>query len=147
VGVAFELVGLRYAARHATLCAVLGRALKVFSLAAALVVVAVPVASGSAPVAHAAGYCGIPHHGQHLGPTYLTSLSVSSTSCSTGLSVVREYHACQLKHGGVKGKCSSAVDGFRCTEKRGPSIPTEFFSSVACQNRSARVNYKYSQFT
>ena len=101
--------------------------------------------AGASPRAFASG-CSIPHQGEHLGPTYLTALSVSGTSCSTGLAVVGAYHACQLKHGGVTGKCSSAVDGFHCTEKRGPSIPTEFFSSVACQNRSKRVNYKYSQF-
>jgi hypothetical protein len=100
----------------------------------------------ASPTAFAAG-CSIPHQGEHLGPTYLTSLSVSGTSCSSGLAVVSAYHACQLKHGGVKGKCSSTVDGFRCAEKRGPAIPTEFFSSVSCQDGSKRVSYKYSQFT
>jgi hypothetical protein len=107
------------------------------------------ILAGSAtagPTAVAAG-CSIPHQGEHLGPTYLTALSVSGTSCSMGLTVVREYHSCQLKHGGVKGTCSSAVDGFRCTEKRGPSIPTEFFSSVSCADGSKHVSYKYSQFT
>jgi hypothetical protein len=108
---------------------------------------AVTASAGATTWARAAGGCAIPHGGQHLGPTYLTALSVSGTSCSTGLAVVRAYHACQLKHGGVKAKCGSAVDGFRCSEKRGPSIPTEFFSSVSCQKRSARVSYKYSQFT
>ena len=104
-------------------------------------------ASGAASSARAARTCGIPSHGQHLGPTYLTSLSVSGTSCTTGLKVVRDYHTCQLHHGGVKGRCYSVVDGYRCSEKRGPSIPTEFFSSVSCQDRSARVYYKYSQFS
>lgn len=102
--------------------------------------------AGAAPVAVAAG-CSIPHQGEHLGPTYLTALSVSGTSCSTGFAVVRAYHDCQLKHGGVKGRCAATVDGFRCTEKRGPSIPTEFFSGVSCQNGSKHVNYKYTQFT
>jgi hypothetical protein len=104
--------------------------------------------AGASPgMAVAAPNCSIPHHGQHLGPTYLTALSVSGTSCGTGLAVVRAYHNCQERHGGVKAKCNSTVDGFRCTEKRGPSIPTEFFSSVSCQDHSARVAYKYSQFT
>jgi hypothetical protein len=94
-----------------------------------------------------AGTCGIPHGGEHLGPTYLTSLTVSGTSCGTGFAVVRAYHSCQLEHGGVKARCTSTVDGFRCSEKRGPSIPTEFYSSVSCQESSARVDYKYSQFT
>jgi len=116
-----------------------------------LLVVALALTSPAAhaaagPRAFAAG-CSIPHHGQHLGPTYLTTLSVSATSCGTGLAVVSAYHSCQLKHGGVKAKCTSSVDGFHCTEKRGPAIPTEFFSSVSCQSGSKRVNYKYSQFT
>lgn len=106
-----------------------------------------PGLAGAAPTATLASGCSIPHQGEHLGPTYLTSLSVSGTSCSTGLAIVRGYHACQLKHGGVKARCSSAVSEFHCTEKRGPSIPTEFFSSVSCQSGSKRVNYKYSQFT
>jgi hypothetical protein len=104
-------------------------------------------AAGAAPVAKVAGSCRIPNGGEHLGPTYLTSLTVSGTSCSTGLTVVRGYHACQLKAGGVKSTCHSTVDGFRCSEKRGPSIPTEFYSSVSCTDHSERVNYKYSQFT
>ncbi|HTZ87012.1 MAG TPA: hypothetical protein VMB05_10130 [Solirubrobacteraceae bacterium] len=102
--------------------------------------------AAASPRAVAAG-CSIPHHGEHLGPTYLTSLSVSGTSCDTGLTVVAGYHACQVKHGGVKGTCNSSIDGFRCSEKRGPSIPTEFFSSVSCKNGAKRVSYKYSQFT
>jgi hypothetical protein len=114
---------------------------------AILLCLSLTASAGATTSARAAGGCAIPHGGQHLGPTYLTALSVSGTSCSTGLAVVRGYHACQIKHGGVKAKCGSQVDGFRCSEKRGPSIPTEFFSSVSCQKRSARVTYKYSQFT
>lgn len=117
--------------------------------AAALLMLGVLFSSGAVaePSAQAAGSCSIPQGGEHLGPTYLTSLTVSGTTCSTGLAVVKAYHACQVKHGGVSAKCTSTVDGFRCTEKRGPSIPTEFYSSVSCQDHSKRVAYKYSQFT
>jgi hypothetical protein len=108
----------------------------------------VPSASGAAaPLAAAARGCAIPHHGEHLGPTYLTSLSVSGTGCSTGLAVVSAYHKCQVRHGGVRARCTSSVEGFHCSEKRGPSIPTEFFSSVSCTRGSKRVAYKYTQFT
>ncbi len=123
------------------------RLLPLIVLAGASTLWALPSAGGAALAARAAGACGIPNHGQHLGPTYLTALSVSATSCNVGLKVVRLYHSCQLRHGGVKARCSSSVDGFRCSEKRGPSIPTEYFSSVTCQNRSARVYYKYAQFS
>ncbi len=106
-----------------------------------------PAGGYAGPIARMASGCSIPHKGEHLGPTYLTSLSVTGTSCSTGLIVVREYHNCQLKHGGVKAKCTAKVNGFSCQEKRGPSIPTEFYSTVSCQSGTRRVNYKYSQFT
>jgi hypothetical protein len=103
--------------------------------------------SGGAPSAAAAGGCGIPGGGEHLGPTYLTVLSVRGTSCATGLAVVRAYHSCQLRDGGVKARCRSLVHGFRCSERRGPAIPTEFYSSVSCQSQGRRVSYTYSQFT
>lgn len=116
-------------------------------LAAASLVGLLFSSGAGAARAHAAGSCSIPQGGEHQGPTYLTSLSVSGTNCETGLTVVRDYHNCQLKHGGVKARCTSLVDGFSCTEKRGPSIPTEFYSSVSCVDHSKRVDYKYSQFT
>jgi hypothetical protein len=116
-------------------------------LLCALALAALPTVGAASPVARAAASCSIPHGGEHLGPTYLTSLSVTATSCSTGLTVVREYHNCQLKHGGVKAKCTAKVDGFSCQEKRGPAIATEFFSSVMCTSGAKHVSYKYSQFS
>lgn len=116
-------------------------------LLAILILAALPAAGSARTVAKTASSCSIPHKGEHLGPTYLTSLTVTKTSCSTGLTVVREYHNCQLKHGGVKAKCTSKIAGFSCQEKRGPAISTEFFSSVTCQSSSRRVSYKYTQFT
>jgi hypothetical protein len=74
-------------------------------------------------------------------------LSVAGTTCTAGLTVVRAYHTCQLAHGGVKARCNSPVEGFRCRETRGPSIATEFYSTVSCVDQSKRVDYKYSQFT
>lgn len=124
----------------------MNRRVLVTLLAITLAFASLAAHAAASPRAFAAG-CSIPHHGEHLGPTYLTSLNVSATSCTTGLAVVSAYHSCQLKHGGVKAKCTSSVDGFHCTEKRGPAIPTEFFSSVSCQSGSKRVSYKYSQFT
>jgi hypothetical protein len=103
-------------------------------------------AAGS-PTAVIAGGCSIPQGGEHLGPTYLTSLSVSGAGCATGLAVVRAYHNCQLRRGSVKATCNSSVAGFRCRERRGPSIPSEFYSSVSCTSGGKRVSYTYSQFT
>jgi hypothetical protein len=111
-------------------------------------VAALHTTSASGAAARAASTrCTIPGNGEHLGPTYLNALSVVGATCSTGLGVVRAYHACQLTHGGVTARCNSPVDGFRCREMRGPSIATEFYSSVTCVDRAERVIYKYSQFT
>ena len=107
----------------------------------------VGVLVGPVPARAATRGCAIPNGGEHLGPTYLTSLSVSSASCSTGLKVVRAYRACQVARGGAGAKCERRVDGFSCTEKRGPAIPTEFYSAVACKDGAARVRYSYAQFT
>lgn len=127
-----------------------GRLLSLSGGALALLVAALAFAFAAGTVdataARAPG-CSIPNHGEHLGPTYLTQLSVSGTTCVTGLKVVAAYHACQVQHGGVKSICSAPVDGFRCREKRGPSIPTEFYSTVSCRDHSARVDYKYAQFS
>jgi hypothetical protein len=108
----------------------------------------VGVLAGPAPAQAATHGCSIPNGGEHLGPTYLTALSVSSTSCSTGLKVVRAYRACQVaRGGGGAGTCRRRVDGFSCTEKRGQAIPTEFYSAVSCRSGSARIKYSYAQFT
>jgi hypothetical protein len=108
---------------------------------------AVALSSGNAAASRASVKCAIPGNGENLGPTYLNALSVTGTTCTTGLAVVRTYHDCQLQRGGVKATCSSPVDGFRCVETRGPSIPTEFYSTVSCSDHAKRVHYKYSQFT
>jgi hypothetical protein len=104
--------------------------------------------AGPGPAQAATHECPIPNGGEHLGPTYLTALSVSSTGCSTGLKVVRAYRACQVaRGGGGTATCNRRLDGFSCTEKRGPTIPTEFYSAVSCRHGSARVKYSYAQFT
>jgi hypothetical protein len=97
-------------------------------------------------VASSAGSCNITGKQRNQGPTYLTSLSVSGVSCSTGLSVVRAYYACRLHSGGVKGYCHSRVLGFRCSEKR-VGIPIQFDSKVTCARGTARVYHTYTQDT
>ena len=126
---------------------IVGAPLRRLCLSLACCAAVFALVASSAGASDAAVKCGIPGNGEHLGPTYLNALSVRGTTCSTGLSVVRAYHACQLASGGVKATCSSPVDGFRCSEKRGPSIPTEFYSTVSCTDHAKRVHYKYSQFT
>ena len=98
------------------------------------------------PVAAAAARCSLKGKERSLGPTYVTALSTTGVSCATGQQVVRAYYRCRIRNGGKKGRCTSRVEGFRCTETR-ESIPTQFDARVRCTKGSDRVNHSYTQFT
>ena len=106
------------------------------------------IASTRAPVAHASATCHLSNHDQRggLGPSYVTSLSVSGTSCSTGVKVVRAYYQCRVRAGGVKGYCHSSVLGFHCTEHR-TGISIQFDAKVSCASGHRRVYHTYVQDT
>lgn len=81
-----------------------------------------------------------------MGPTYVTSLSVTGVSCATGKQVVRAYYKCRVRSGGVKGYCHSKVLGYACSEKRS-GISVQFDAKVNCVNGSRRVYHTYTQNT
>ena len=83
-----------------------------------------------------------------MGPTYVTKLRVSGTSCANGIKVTKAYQSCRLKHG-KKGRCTTKVLGYSCTDKRpaSESIPTQFTGHVTCKRGSARVLHDYQQDT
>lgn len=117
------------------------------ALAAVLALPSLPAASAAdAPLASAAGTCRV-GDGRGLGPTYVTRLTVKRTRCATGRRVVKAHHACRIRNGGKKGRCTSKVRGFRCSEKRGAAIPTQFDATVACRKGGRRVGFAYTQFT
>jgi hypothetical protein len=103
-------------------------------------------AAGDAPTATAAAKCSLAGKDRKLGPTYVTSLSTTGVSCATGESVVKAYYRCRIRNGGKKGRCTSRVQGFSCTETR-ESIPTQFDAKVRCRKGDDRVNHNYTQFT
>jgi hypothetical protein len=108
---------------------------------------AIAPALGSAdPAVHAAGKCSIKGQERKLGPTYVTSLSVSHVSCSTGKSLVKAYYNCRVKAGGVKGRCVKRVSGYACSEKRS-GISVQFNASVTCKNGKKVVKHSYTQNT
>lgn len=113
------------------------------ALTAALVAALVALAPGAAlagPSARASSSCSPP---RYPGSGYFTSLTVSGTSCSTGRRLVISYYHCRLRHGAA-GRCTSSVEGFRCTEKR-QSIPTEVDGRVTCRRGGATVTHSYQQ--
>jgi hypothetical protein len=112
---------------------------------AALTAALALIPTGSA----SAGACNIHGQEQSFGPTYITSLRVTGTSCRRGKQVVRAFHACRRAHGGIKrGRCPYRISvlGYHCREKRG-SIPTQVTGKVTCRRGTARVIHTYTQFT
>lgn len=81
------------------------------------------------------------------GGGYFLSLKVTNLSCSKGKTVAKHHNTCRLKaKSNKKGYCGR-VDGYKCTEKRGAAIPTEYSSIVTCKKGSKKVVYGYQQDT
>lgn len=97
--------------------------------------------------ARAAVTCSVKNDGRRLGTTYVTSLRVTQVSCTKAKSVVKAFNACRRANGDVAGRCRSTVQGFRCTEKRGATIPTQYSSRVVCTAGGRAVRFAYTQFT
>jgi hypothetical protein len=93
-----------------------------------------------APVAHAAKTCSPP---RYPGSGYFTSLSVHGVGCSTGKKLAVAYYKCRLKHG-KKGRCTSRVLHYSCTEKRN-SISTEIDARVTCKRGHRTIVHSYQQ--
>ena len=91
--------------------------------------------------------CDIRKDGRKLGTTYVTSLKVSHVSCTAAKRVVKAFHACRREAGGVKGRCEKRVRGYRCTERRGDTIPTQFSAKVTCKRSPRSIRFSYTQYT
>ena len=110
---------------------------------AAAAALTIPATSGAASTCKLSA-----SQARKMGPTYVTLLRVSGTSCSTGIAVTKAYHTCRLKHG-KRGTCRTTVRGYRCTDRRpaAESIPTQFTGHVTCKRGSARITHDYQQDT
>ncbi len=78
-------------------------------------------------------------------PTYNLYLKVAGTSCATAKMVAKSFHACRS----VKGyTCSRKVlKTWRCTGKKGVTIPSQFDATFTCTSGKRVVKGKYTQFT
>jgi hypothetical protein len=115
------------------------------ALAVALVaptVDAASVAHGARAKAHAKS-CDISKVADALGPTSVTSLKVTRTTCKKGIAVVKAFHRCRLKHG-TSGRCVKLVKGYACAEIRSNG-PTQFSANVTCRKDGATVSHHYTQ--
>jgi hypothetical protein len=119
-------------------------------LAAALtlaVVISAAPASAATHVAKSARSCHLtPHEQRHLGTSYVTSLHVSHTGCSTGKKVVKAFHQCRHKNGGPAGHCNHAVRHFKCSERRYNKLPNvQYDGTVTCKHGAKLVKSTYTQ--
>jgi hypothetical protein len=71
---------------------------------------------------------------------------VRGVLCSKGKKVIRAFHACRYKNG-KKGRCTTKVLGYKCTEKRPASgnNGTEFNATVTCTSGSKKIVHAYQQ--
>src|SRR5215217_4595007 len=115
-------------------------------LLAVLTLLVAAVAAHAVSSAAAATRCDVSRDGRRLGTTYVTKLTTTKVSCIKAKSVVKAYHRCRRANGGVKGRCASRVQGFRCTETR-QSIPTQFDARATCRDGSRVIRFNYEQFT
>jgi hypothetical protein len=81
-----------------------------------------------------------------MGASYVTSLHVTKTSCSTGKAVVRAFNACRHHSGGAAGHCHHKVKHYSCSEHRA-GISVQYDSSVTCKRGARRVKFTYTQNT
>jgi hypothetical protein len=108
---------------------------------------AIAPALGTAdPAVHAAGKCKLTSKEQRgLGPTYVTSLSVTHVSCKSGKALVKAYYKCRAKNG-PSGRCVKKVSGYSCRETRS-GISVQFNAKVTCTNGRKVVKHSYTQNT
>jgi hypothetical protein len=64
-------------------------------------------------------------------------------SCRKARERVRAFHACRP---GPRGRCPN-LGAWNCSENRGPSISTQFYSTAKCKKGRKVVKHRYQQNT
>jgi hypothetical protein len=100
-----------------------------------------------APASAATRTCSLAGKERKLGPTYVTSLKATGTSCRAARRVVKSYYRCRVENGGKDGTCQHKVRRYSCSEHRSNVIETQYDAHVTCRRGSARVIHDYTQFT
>jgi hypothetical protein len=103
-------------------------------------------ASDTTSTAAALTSCDINGRQQDLGASYVTSIEVAKVDCGQAEKVVVAYHRCRLQNGGAGGTCTTAVQGFECTEGARQSVPGVQFNATAdCRKGDAEIKSTYTQ--
>jgi hypothetical protein len=102
--------------------------------------------SSSSTSTAALSSCDINGRQQDLGASYVTSIEVANVSCGQAEKVVVAYHHCRLANGGAGGTCTTAVQGFDCTEGARQSVPGVQYNATAdCRKGDAEIKSTYTQ--
>ena len=82
-----------------------------------------------------------------FGPSYVTSLHVTNTTCKRGEEVIRAYQKCRHQHGGRKGRCptSARPEGYRCTATQSRNA-NELTGKATCRKGTVRIVHTYTEF-
>lgn len=102
--------------------------------------------TASETTAAATEACDIDGRQRDLGASYVTSLEVTGVECPEAEQVIVAYHACRLKDG-PEGKCTTAVEGYTCTESDVQAAPGIQYNATAnCENAGgATIVSAYTQ--
>lgn len=90
--------------------------------------------------------CSAPDYPNSNPGGYFTSLQVTGVSCKTGRSLAVKYYKCRVRKG-LKGRCTSKVLGYSCSEKRPADSQSDeqLNAKVTCKNGSKRIVHTYQQ--
>jgi len=119
--------------------------LAVLAVVSALLVAAAPTASPASdggPTATAAKSCAVNDFDSY-GTTYVLWIRARRVSCRKARERVRAFHACRP---GKKGRCPN-LGSWNCSENRGPSISTQYYSTAKCKKGRKVVKHRYQQNT
>lgn len=102
-------------------------------------------ASAQAPTASASKSCALTSSQQfHSGATYLLTLNVSHTTCSSGLKVEKAFQSCRRATAG-KTTCKKHVLGYSCKQSLIDSSKKQYDARVTCTAGSKVVKFTYTQ--
>jgi hypothetical protein len=99
------------------------------------------------PAQAATKKCNVQRDSDKYGPSYITELKVTNTTCARGKEVVRAFHKCRHRNGGRDGRCPKRArpEGYRCTETRS-KIATQLTGKVTCTKSRAKIVHSYTEF-
>ena len=101
---------------------------------------------GAQPSVAATKACSTPKYPNTNPGGYFTSLQVNGVTCKTGRSVALAHYRCRVKKG-RKGRCTSKVRKYSCSESRPADSQSEeqLNAKVTCKRGAKKIVFSYQQ--